>query len=335
VDNSDSVVGRPCIQHLSKDISKLDNDKMKISVIPRIVRKLEENATFEGESGSLREQLAQLYVDEGEFIEAAETLKGISLKENYYSINDKCRILVRVAQLYLEEEDASRAFPAISEASHDIDECTDHNTKIRYYVARANIHDFQREFLHAARSYHLLSHQVMETEQAPILNSAMVTAMLAPAGPARYRILTNLYKDERCQNSVLFPILERMYFGVILREREVKQLSAELQEHQKVNVDRAVREHNILSASKLYNNITFEEFGKILGTSKDEAEDIARTMIAEGRMDGHIDQVEGLLTFQVEGESLQTWDDMIENICRNVETVSEEIAKKHPELVVQ
>ena len=32
-------------------------------------------------------------------------------------------------------------------------------------------------------------------------------------------------------------------------------------------LDRAVIEHNILSASKLYNNITFDELGTLLGIS--------------------------------------------------------------------
>lgn len=327
------MIGRTWAQHLNSNISRIGNDESKKQFIPNIIFEFEKNSTFELESAPLREELSQLYIDEGDFINAAETLKGINLRQGQFEVNDKCRILVKIAQLYLEEQDASRAFPAISEASHFIDECTDNNTKIRYYVSRARIHDFQREFLNAARAYHLLSHQVIDSEQAPILNAAMVTAMLAPAGPQRYRILTNLFKDERCSQSPLFPILERMYFGIILRERDIKQLTSELQEHQKVVLDRSIREHNILSASKIYNNITFEEFGKILSTSKEEAEEIARKMISEGRMEGWIDQVEGLLTFQVEGESLHSWDEMIETICRSIESVSDDIIKKHPSLV--
>ena len=56
-------------------------------------------------------------------------------------------------------------------------------------------------------------------------------------------------------------------------------------------LDRAVTEHNLLAASKLYNNITFKELGALLQISPDKAEKIASQMITEGRMNGYIDQV--------------------------------------------
>lgn len=56
-------------------------------------------------------------------------------------------------------------------------------------------------------------------------------------------------------------------------------------------LDRAVTEHNLLAASKLYNNITFPELGALLQISPAKAEKIASQMITEGRMNGYIDQV--------------------------------------------
>lgn len=56
-------------------------------------------------------------------------------------------------------------------------------------------------------------------------------------------------------------------------------------------MDRAVTEHNLLAASKLYNNITFSELGALLQISPAKAEKIASQMITEGRMNGYIDQV--------------------------------------------
>lgn len=56
-------------------------------------------------------------------------------------------------------------------------------------------------------------------------------------------------------------------------------------------LDRAVTEHNLLAASKLYNNITFSELGALLQISPAKAEKIASQMITEGRMNGYIDQV--------------------------------------------
>lgn len=58
----------------------------------------------------------------------------------------------------------------------------------------------------------------------------------------------------------------------IIKPPEVKEFAALLRPHQKAIIgdgwtilDRAIIEHNILSASKLYNNITLEELGSLLG----------------------------------------------------------------------
>ena len=77
-------------------------------------------------------------------------------------------------------------------------------------------------------------------------------------------------------------------------------------------LEHAVIEHNLLAASKLYNNITFEGLGPVpaysptppltpsspppppgllLEIPQNKAERIASRMITEGRMNGHIDQV--------------------------------------------
>lgn len=54
-------------------------------------------------------------------------------------------------------------------------------------------------------------------------------------------------------------------------------------------------QHNLLSASKLYSNITTEELGTLLGFPAAKAESVAANMIIEGRLKGSIDQVSTLL----------------------------------------
>jgi hypothetical protein len=63
-------------------------------------------------------------------------------------------------------------------------------------------------------------------------------------------------------------------------------------------LERAVIEHNLLSASKLYNNITFEELGALLEIPPMKAEKIASQMITEGRMNGYIDQIDSIVHFE-------------------------------------
>lgn len=72
-------------------------------------------------------------------------------------------------------------------------------------------------------------------------------------------------------------------------------------------LDRAVFEHNLLSASKLYNNITFEELGALLEIPAAKAESIASQMITEGRMNGHIDQIAGIVHFESKLEKVFQW----------------------------
>ena len=80
--------------------------------------------------------------------------------------------------------------------------------------------------------------------------------------------------------------------GGILRAEEVAAFGAALKAHQLAAGDdgltvlsRAVSEHNLLSASKLYNNISVAELGALLGVGRDRAERTAAKMISE-RMSG-------------------------------------------------
>lgn len=65
-------------------------------------------------------------------------------------------------------------------------------------------------------------------------------------------------------------------------------------------LDRAVMEHNVLAASRVYNNITFVGLGLLLDLRPSAAEAMARTMVQQGRLRGSIDQVEGLIVFDAD-----------------------------------
>lgn len=68
-----------------------------------------------------------------------------------------------------------------------------------------------------------------------------------------------------------FNILEKMYLDRLIKRTELEEFESLLQPHQKAVtsdgstiLDHAVIEHNLLAASKLYNNITFEGLGALL-----------------------------------------------------------------------
>ena len=72
---------------------------------------------------------------------------------------------------------------------------------------------------------------------------------------------------------------------------QVQAFSQSLRPHQKAItpdgstvLEKAVVEHNLLAASRLYNNIYFSELGQLLGVPPGKAERIASRMIAEKRL---------------------------------------------------
>lgn len=166
---------------------------------------------------------------------------------------------------------------------------------------------FHSKFIEAAQRYNELSYRTVvdEEERMHALRSALICTVLASAGQQRSRMLATLFKDERCQHLPAYSILEKMYLDRIIKRSDLQEFEALLQEHQKAStvdgssiLDRAVFEHNLLSASKLYNNITFEELGALLEIPPVKAERIASQMITEGRMNGYIDQIDGVVHFE-------------------------------------
>lgn len=122
-----------------------------------------------------------------------------------------------------------------------------------------------------------------------------------------------------------------MFLDHILRPSEVKEFEATLQPHQLAKIaqsssdrlastrnddqsaqepgastrvgpstvlDRAVLEHNVLSCSKIYSNISFSGLGALLDLTPGAAETMARKMIEQGRLRGWIDQVDKLIWFE-------------------------------------
>lgn len=139
----------------------------------------------------------------------------------------------------------------------------------------------QRRFLDAALRYYDLSQldttkeiggrRVGEEELTHALRAAVTCTILAGAGPQRSRVLATLFKDERCAGLPEYTILKKVCLERLLKPEEVAQFAAGLQTHQlAVGSDgltvlqRAVIEHNLLSASKLYKSIRIDDLGALL-----------------------------------------------------------------------
>lgn len=263
---------------------------------------------------------------------------------------------MKIARLYLEDEDAAMAESFINRASMLNAETKNENLQIFYKVCYARVLDYRRKFIEAAQRYNELSYrsEVDEEERLIALKKALICTVLASAGQQRSRMLATLFKDERCQHLPAYNILEKMYLDRIIKRTELQEFEALLMEHQKAKtaddssiLDRAVFEHNLLSASKLYNNITFEELGALLEIPPEKAERIASQMITEGRMNGCIDQIDGIVHFEgkffqcllrtniffylsivfTAREILPQWDKQIQSLCYQVNNLIEKITQ--------
>ena len=115
-----------------------------------------------------------------------------------------------------------------------------------------------------------------------------------------------------------------MYLDRLIKRTELVEFELMLQTHQKATMadgstilDHAVVEHNLLAASRLYNNITFAGLGALLEIPPEKAERIASKMITEERLQGNIDQIDSTVHFETK-EALDSWDKQIQSLCFQV-----------------
>jgi COP9 signalosome complex subunit 4 len=208
-------------------------------------------------------------------------------------------------------------------------------TILAFKLSQARILDSKRKFEEASKKYHEISFtaNLDEEERESCLSAAVVCGVLAPAGPNRTRLLTNLFRDERSVNLLDYKILSKMVLGQIIRDHEMVEFEKRLKAHQLAKLpkmlevsddeeadsatkmmitaerrrlkkgpenvfDRAVMQHNLLSVSRIYNRISFKGLGNLVGLTSTAVEIMARTMIQENRLKASIDQVDKLITFK-------------------------------------
>ncbi|KIJ56627.1 hypothetical protein M422DRAFT_149203 [Sphaerobolus stellatus SS14] len=314
---------------LDRDLRKTIVEDCLNIIQPRLTR-------FEEQATSLRFQLAELLEEEEDFSGAAHVLMAIPLEGGNRNApeEEKLKTYIRIVRLLLEEEDSVQAETYYNRAALLIHSTQDKELQLAFKLCQARIHDYARRFLEAANRYHELSWvgDLDEDDRTQALSAAITCAVLAPAGPNRSRMLASLCRDERTSQLPNYNILTKMFRDHILRADEVKQFEETLKPHQLAKIaqsssdklsaaasaddsvstdpdastrtgpstvlDRAVMEHNLLSCSKIYNNITFSGLGTLLDLTPGAAETMARKMIEQGRLRGMIDQIERLIWFE-------------------------------------
>jgi COP9 signalosome complex subunit 4 len=287
--------------------------------------------------------------EEEEWTEAAKVLQGIPLDSGHRTIADeyRLRIYIHIVRLFLEDEDAVSAESYLNRAALLMGNpsiASDKLLNLQFKASQARLLDFKRAFLLAASKYLELSYvaEMAVSERIVCLVQAITCGVLAPAGPQRSRLLATLYKDERVRSGEhpelkeggVVAMLQKMYLDRVLKKSEIEEFAAILKPHQLARLadgntvlDRAVIEHNVLAASKIYKNITFQELGALLSISPEQAEKVASKMIGEQRLIGTIDQMDQLIYFQ-SVKVMPSWGQQIAGLCHFVDGLVDEIQLK-------
>lgn len=303
---------------------------------------------FEQNLIAIRDRASTEYEQRGEWEKAADELTRISDAMVSAPNNDMLRRNLRIARLYIAAEQTEKAELYFNRVNTQLAQCNDDDIRLQHLFCQARVLDAKRKFEDAAIKYYQLSQHpksalMMDSMTDGDFNQALVQAVkcaiLAPAGPRRSRVLAILYNDERSRSLDIFPLLESIHMGRLLQTSQVEKfrptlLSNQLTFHTDGDtvLDRAVIEHNLLAASRLYMNIHFSELGVLLGITPIKAETIAAKMVYEKRMIASIDQVEGILEFATNAptKKIERWDGHIANLCSAVDDCVEAIIEKFP-----
>jgi len=112
----------------------------------------------------------------------------------------------------------------------------------------------------------------------------------------------------------------------IVTQKEKTSFADKLSQHQKGQVtpdmsilDKAIIEHNIVSISKLFEEVSYETLIRMLDITKTQTERIIHTMISEKRLDARIDQVEGYVDFTRRFDDYNNWTQGINHFCTTLD----------------
>lgn len=351
------VVLRPLLANFVEHFRAIKNPDIKIDVGVKVVELLQSKGAgqYEEQDTQVKEVLADAYEENEDYRKSAQTLGTINLEstQKQLTADDKAKVWIRIVRCYLEEEDPTSAFLHLNKVKNVIFNVQDKETRLMFQLSQARIHDSQRKYLDAAQAYYTMSTEPMvdEDERLQALGAAITCAVLAPAGPLRSKMLAKLYKDDRANQVEDFPILEKMFLDRLLSPAEIKAFASKLQPHHLAKtadgstvLDRAVLEHNLVGASKLYNNIGFDQLGELLGIDAEKAEYHAAKMLEQGRLGGYIDQIDRFVYFEGEGsgerkkghaervvgKELRKWDANVQGLAEEVEKAATMIQSQYP-----
>ena len=146
---------------------------------------------------------------------------------------------------------------------------------------------------------------------------------------------------------MLLSMLQRMSTERLISAPDAAAFEATLPQHCRATgkdgvttFGKAVAEHNVCAASRVYRNISFASLGALLGFTPEAARATVARMVSEGRLSATIDQVDAVIDFQARGSggggggggggvadhdatALRGWDADIKGVCGSINALVE------------
>ncbi|KAL1889217.1 hypothetical protein Cpir12675_005883 [Ceratocystis pirilliformis] len=367
------VATRSVIQTFIDKLRSTNQPDLSISVGQHLLDALDTLAAASSvieQVAEIRELIACAHEANEDFALAAKTLTEIPVDtpQRKLAPGPLAAVWVRIVRNYLEVDDTVAADIYLGKLIHIMHAVDDPELLLHYSLSSARVLDATRRFPDAAARYMEVSVSpiIAEEERLHTLSMAIKCGILAPAGPERTSLLGRLYRDERSKMLPEHAMLEKMYLQRFISPSEIESFAKTLQPHQlaltadgSTVLARAVVEHNLLGASRLYANISFPALGELLHLTPERAETTTARMIEQGRLVGSINQLDSLVvfekaesaTFKKENENavlshkdkgratvrnkkhIKQWDSNIQGLSEEIENITDSLQQKFPEFV--
>ncbi|XP_001943227.1 COP9 signalosome complex subunit 4-like [Acyrthosiphon pisum] len=290
---------------------------------------------FEYHMSIICHHLSYIYEKEENWKEAANFLASIPAESYYrFSVDYEMELYLKIAQLYMEDDDPLIADPYIKKTSVLKFLTSNNDLLLTYKVCYARMLDFRLKFIEAAQEYHELSNcqSLNVNERLTALKNTLVCTILSFSGEIRTQLLKSLFDDERCKIFIKTSTLGKLCSLQIIKSHEINEIAKLLLPHQKAETNygtsilvEAIAQHNIQSIERLYENIKIESLGRLLGFEPCKAELMVGRMISEGRIEGSINQKNGFITFKLRNpnELLESWTEIIESLNNQFNRMNE------------
>lgn len=192
-----------------------------------------------------------------------------------------------------------------------------------YRLVIARTLDCERKFIEAAVQYvqlaQLSNSSITLTDRVEAVNLAITAAILAKTGPQRSAMMEQLlhYGSGHTADSVTYQVrqqvqqlpsyslLQSMVLHRIVRPEAVTQFESTLAEHQTAVtalgitvLQSSVIDHNMFAISQLYTIVTFARLAVLMSVTERQAEQLAASMIEQGRLKACINQVARVVEFR-------------------------------------